>query len=97
MGAGAYWPHGARRAPEHRGRIITSSKKSIKPMWKQWINALLGAATIAVPFLGLTGATLAWTLVIMGAVVLALSLWTAGEVTREEYEQAVAEHRHSHA
>jgi len=66
-------------------------------MWKQWINALLGAATIAVPFLGLTGATLVWTLVIMGAVVLALSLWTAGEVTREEYEQVVAEHKHSHA
>lgn len=66
-------------------------------MWKQWINAILGAATIAVPFLGLTGATLAWTLVIMGAVVLALSLWTAGEVSKEEYEHAVAEHRHSHA
>lgn len=66
-------------------------------MWKQWSNALLGAAIIVVPFLGLTGATLAWTLVIMGAVVLILSLWTAGEVSKEEYEQVVAEHKHSHA
>jgi hypothetical protein len=66
-------------------------------MWKQWVNALLGAATIAVPFLGLTGSTLAWTLAIMGAAVLVLSLWTAGEVSREEYEQVVTSHRHSHA
>lgn len=68
------------------------------PMWKQWVNALFGAGVIVVPFLGLTGSTLAWTLAIMGAVVLALSLWAAGEVTKEEYEEAVTHHRqHSHA
>lgn len=66
-------------------------------MWKQWVNALLGAATIAVPFLGLTGATLAWTLAIMGAVVLVLSLWTAGEVSTDEYKEVVQHHKHSHA
>jgi hypothetical protein len=65
-------------------------------MWKQWVNAILGVATIAVPFLGLTGATLAWTLAIIGAVVLVLSLWTTGEVSKEDYEQ-VTHHRHSHA
>lgn len=68
------------------------------PMWKQWVNALLGAGTIVVPFIGLTGTTLAWTLAIMGAVILALSLWAAGEVSKEEYEEAVMHHRqHSHA
>lgn len=66
-------------------------------MWKQWVNAVLGAATIAVPFLGLTGITLAWTLAIMGAAVLVLSLWTAGEVSKEEYREVVAHHRQSHA
>lgn len=66
-------------------------------MWKQWVNALLGAAIIAVPFLGLTGSTLAWTLGIMGAAVLVLSLWTTGEISREEYEEVVTHHKHSHA
>ena len=66
-------------------------------MWKQWSNAILGAATIVVPFLGLTGTTLVWTLVVMGTAVLILSLWAAGEVTKEEYEQVVEEHKHSHA
>lgn len=67
-------------------------------MWKQWINALLGVGIIAVPFLGLTGATLAWTLGIMGALVLLLSLWMTLEVSTEEYEEAVMHHKqHSHA
>lgn len=66
-------------------------------MWKQWSNAILGAATIVVPFLGLTGTTLVWTLVVMGTAVLILSLWAAGEVTKEEYEQVVEGHKHSHA
>lgn len=67
-------------------------------MWKQWINALLGLATIVVAFMGLTGSTLTWTLAIMGAVVLVLSLWTTGEVSQEEYKEVVQHHRqHSHA
>lgn len=65
-------------------------------MWKQWVNALLGLATIVVAFMGLTGATLAWTLGIIGLLVLGLSLWTIGEVPREEYERA-AHARHGHA
>lgn len=64
-------------------------------MWKQWINAILGAIAIAVPFLGLTAATLTWTLVVMGLTIAVLSLWTISEVPREEYERVV--HRHSHA
>ena len=66
-------------------------------MWKQWVNALLGAATIAVPFLGLSGTSLAWTLPVMGAIVLVLSLWTTGEVSQQEYQEVVTHHRHSHA
>lgn len=66
-------------------------------MWKQWINAILGLAVIVVPFLGLSAMALAWTLAIMGAVVLVLSLWTTGEVSNQEYDQVVTQHRHSHA
>jgi hypothetical protein len=66
-------------------------------MWKQWINALAGAVTIAVPFLGLTGTAQAWTLAVMGAVVVVFSLWTTGEVSKEEYQEVVAHHKHSHA
>jgi hypothetical protein len=66
-------------------------------MWKQWVNAVLGLAVIVVPFLGLTLTAMAWTLAIMGAGVLALSLWTTGEVSNREYEQVVTHHRHSHA
>jgi hypothetical protein len=65
-------------------------------MWKQWVNALMGAGTLVVPFLGLTSASLAGTLVVMGAVVLILSLWTVREVPKEEYER-MAHHRHQHA
>jgi hypothetical protein len=70
---------------------------SIKPMWKQWVNALLGLGTIVVPFLGLTGSALTSTLVIMGAIILILSIWTTTEVSRDEYEEVVSHHRHSHA
>jgi hypothetical protein len=63
-------------------------------MWKQWINALAGAAVVVTAFLGLSGAALAWTLVILGAIVLILSLWTVGEVPSDEYARVV-EHRHA--
>lgn len=66
-------------------------------MWKQWVNAILGLAVIVVPFLGLSAMAMAWTLAIMGAVVLVLSLWTTGEVSNQEYDQVVTHHRHSHA
>jgi hypothetical protein len=65
-------------------------------MWKQWVNALLGAATVLVAFFGLTDASLTWTFALMGLVVLALSLWTAREVSSDEYERvAHAHHRHA--
>ncbi|HET9641489.1 MAG TPA: hypothetical protein VFP46_01400 [Candidatus Paceibacterota bacterium] len=65
-------------------------------MWKQWINALLGLAVIAVPFLGLTGSAFTWTFVVMGVLIAGLSIWTMSEVPREAYERLTHE-RHSHA
>jgi len=47
-------------------------------MWQQWVNALLGLWVIVIPFLGLTGAALMWTLVVTGIVVAGLSLWAVG-------------------
>jgi len=50
-------------------------------MWKHWLNAILGLVVLAVPFLGLTGATLAWTLAISGIIVAVLSVWSAMETS----------------
>ena len=47
-------------------------------MWQQWVNAILGLWVLAIPFLGFTGATLTWTLVITGLVVAILGFWGAG-------------------
>ncbi len=48
-------------------------------MWQQWLNALLGLWIIAVPFLGFTGTTLTWTLVISGLIIAVLALWSASK------------------
>lgn len=62
-------------------------------MWKQWVIALFGLGVIVVPYLGLTALAMTWTLVIMGLVIAALSIWTGSEVSSEEYGRMV----HSHA
>ena len=46
-------------------------------MWKAWINGIAGLAVIAVAFLGLAGATLTWTLVVLGVIVAVLGFWSA--------------------
>jgi hypothetical protein len=46
-------------------------------MWQQWVNAILGLWVIAVPFTGLAGNTLMWTLVVTGIVVAVLGVWGA--------------------
>lgn len=46
-------------------------------MMQQWINGVLGLALIALAFMGLTGTTLLWALVIMGAAVAILGFWGA--------------------
>jgi hypothetical protein len=49
-------------------------------MWKQWVNAVLGLAVIATPFLSLSSGALTWTLAIAGLVVVILSVWSATEL-----------------
>jgi hypothetical protein len=49
-------------------------------MWQQWVNGILGVWTITVPFLGLTGDTLTWTLVITGVAIAVLGFWSGTEV-----------------
>ena len=48
-------------------------------MWQQWVNGILGLWVIVVAFLGFTGNTLMWTLVITGVVVAILGFWGAYE------------------
>jgi hypothetical protein len=65
-------------------------------MWQQWINAVLGVWTIAVPFLGFTGATLTWVLAVTGIVIAVLALWGAGDENTERQHVAELEHRLQH-
>jgi len=48
-------------------------------MWQNWVAAVLGLWTIVVPFLGLTGDALTWTLIVTGALVAGASFWAASE------------------
>jgi len=48
-------------------------------MWQQWINAILGLAVLATPFLALTSSTLTWTLAIIGIAIAVLGVWGAME------------------
>ncbi len=60
-------------------------------MWQDYLNALLGLGVLVVAFLGLTGATLSWTLGILGLAILVLALWGAERVsTSSEFT-----HRHA--
>jgi hypothetical protein len=45
--------------------------------WQHWVNALLGAWLVVLTFLGLTGATLMWTIGITGALIVILGVWGA--------------------
>lgn len=44
-------------------------------MYKNWINGILGLVVIGVAFMNLSGSTLTWTLVSVGAVIAVDSLW----------------------
>ncbi|HEV3245011.1 MAG TPA: hypothetical protein VG102_01500 [Candidatus Paceibacterota bacterium] len=57
-------------------------------MWQQWLSAILGLWVIAVPFIGITGTALVWTLAITGIVVAILSVWGA------QQEQSMEERLH---
>ncbi len=47
-------------------------------MWQDYVNAVLGLAVLVVAFMGLSGATLSWTLGILGLAILVIGLWGAG-------------------
>jgi len=65
-------------------------------MWKQWTNALLGLWVIIVPFSGLSGSALTWTLVVTGIVVAVLALWSVQENAEECEEGGVAHRQMQH-
>lgn len=50
------------------------------------MSAFLGVCVAVVAFFGLTGATLAWTLGVLGALILVLGLWSSG--TWQDYASA---------
>jgi hypothetical protein len=64
-------------------------------MWQQWVNAVLGLWVIAVPFIGMTGSTFTWAMVITGAVIILLALWGVQE-TSSEREVGKMVHRMQH-
>ena len=61
-------------------------------MWQQWVNAIIGLAVIATPFLALSAAALTWTLVVAGAVVAILAVWGAMKEESVEYHQFKLKH-----
>jgi hypothetical protein len=61
-------------------------------MWQQWVNAILGLAVIATPFVGLSADTLLWALAIEGAAVAVLAVWGAMRSQSREYHQYMLSH-----
>ncbi len=61
-------------------------------MWQQWVNAVIGLAVIATPFLALSAVALTWTLVVLGAVVAVLAVWSAMKEESPEYHQYKLQH-----
>ena len=50
-------------------------------MWQNWTNAILGIAIIIIAFLGLSGATLLWSLLILGAIIMIVGFWGGASTT----------------
>ena len=50
-------------------------------MWQNITNGIIGLGVIALAFLGLTGTTLVWTLVLAGVVIAILGFWGAADVS----------------
>jgi len=60
-------------------------------MWKQWVNAIL-ASQLLQSVHGLTAAALSWTLVVAGAVIAILGVWSAIEEQSPEYHRRQLQH-----
>ena len=63
-------------------------------MWQQWVNAIIGLWIIAVPFIGIVGAALIWTLAISGAVIAILGIWGAQQEQSMEEELHEMQYQH---
>jgi VIT1/CCC1 family predicted Fe2+/Mn2+ transporter len=48
-------------------------------MWQHWTNGILGLVVLVVPFLGIAGSALTWTLVIVGLLIAIFGFWGASE------------------
>ena len=59
-------------------------------MWKQWVNAILGLAVIAIPFLSLSATALTWSLAIVGIAIAVLAIWSATEAPSYEGSSRLA-------
>jgi hypothetical protein len=55
-------------------------------MWQHYVNAVLGLCLVVIAFAAYAalGATLGWTVGILGAVIIVLGLWGAGALSSEE-------------
>jgi len=63
-------------------------------MWQQWVNAIIGLWIIAVPFIGIAGAALIWTLALSGAVIAVLGIWGAQQEQTMEEELHEMQYQH---
>ena len=50
-------------------------------MWQDWLNGILGIWVIVIAFLGFTGSTLTWVLVVSGIVIAVLGFWAAASAS----------------
>jgi hypothetical protein len=49
-------------------------------IWQNWTNVILGIGVVAVAFSGFTDATLMWTLIILGTVIVLVELWEGSAI-----------------
>lgn len=57
---------------------------NFSPMWKQWVNAILGLWVVIIPFTGIAASALTWTLVVTGLVIAVLAFWGVADVSAVE-------------
>jgi hypothetical protein len=60
-------------------------------MWKQWVNAVLGLAVVALPFLSLSATALTWSLAVAGIIIAVLAIWSTAEFSSPEETRRLAQ------
>jgi len=51
-------------------------------MWQNWVSGILGIVVIVIAFVGLTGSTLMWTLVVLGVFIAIFGFWSSEPVKK---------------